>query len=199
MIAVGVLAIRTLPKLNPATRRTIAWAGLAFFTARTAATTASCYLYDRDYDRELAALDHVPRGARLVSFVGTHCVSPWAMSRLEHLPGLALVRREAFSNDQWSMAGAQLLIVDYPAAGGFSHDPSQLVTDAHCRGEIWRTIDEALAEFPRRAFDYVWLIRPPPYDPRLTAGLRPIWRNGSSVLYRVVDRSSPWTGPKDAE
>jgi hypothetical protein len=43
----------------------------------------------------------------------------------------------------------------------------------------------ALQRIPRQAFDYVWLIKPPPYDPRLTAGLRPIWRNGTSVLFRV--------------
>jgi hypothetical protein len=199
MLAVAILAIRMRPKLSPRMRQALAWGGLAFFVVRTAGTTVSFYLYDQSYDRELAALDHVPRGARLVSFVGATCVSPWAMTRLEHLPGIALARREAFSNDQWSMAGAQLLIADYPAGRGFSHDPTQIVTETRCRGEFWRTIGDALNEFPRRGFDYVWLIRPPPYDLRLTEGLRPIWRSGSSVLYRVVDRSPPWASKKDRE
>lgn len=199
MLAVAVLAIRMRPRLSRLMRHALAWSGLAFFAARTTATTISFHLYDRSYDRELAALDHVPRGARLVSFVGADCVAPWAMTRLEHLPGIALVRREAFSNDQWSMAGAQLLVADYPAGRGFSHDPTQIVTLAKCPGESWRTIGEALTEFPRTAFDYVWLIRPPPHDRRLTAGLRPIWRSGSSVLYRVVDRSPPWASTKDRE
>ena len=43
----------------------------------------------------------------------------------------------------------------------------------------------ALATFPRDAFDYVWLIQPPAYDPALTRGLTPVWRDGSSVLLRV--------------
>ena len=197
MMAVPVLAIRVRPAMSLRAQRAIALAGLAFFLARTAGTTISFYLYDRDYDRELAALDHLPRGARLVSFVGVPCIQPWTMSRREHLPGLALVRRDAFSNDQWSMAGAQLLIADYPAGRGFSHDPTQIVTLNPCRGEIWRTVGEALTEFPRGAFDYVWMIRPPPYDPRLAEGLQPIWRSGSSVLYRVVDRSPPLAGMKD--
>ncbi len=47
----------------------------------------------------------------------------------------------------------------------------------------------ALEQLPRDAFDYVWLIDPPPYDPRLARGLQPIWRSGTSVLYRVVDRT----------
>ncbi len=150
-----------------------------------AGTTVSMGLYDRVYDRELAALAHVPQGARMVSFVGRPCVEPWAMSRLLHLPGLAIVRREAFSNDQWTMAGAQLLRVRYFEGWPFIRDPMQIVTRKRCRREIWRPIDIALASFPRDAFDYVWLITPPPYNPKLTLGLQPIWRNGSSVLYRV--------------
>jgi hypothetical protein len=46
-------------------------------------------------------------------------------------------------------------------------------------------VDVALASIPREAFDYVWLIDPPPHDVRLLAGLRPVWRDGRSVLYRV--------------
>ena len=74
-----------------------------------AATTVSMWLYDRAYDRELAALDHVPRGARLVSFVGRQLRRALGDDPAAAPPGLAIVRRDAFSNDQWSMAGAQLL------------------------------------------------------------------------------------------
>ena len=86
------------------------------------------WLYDGAYDRELAALDHVPRGARMVSFVGRPCIEPWGMSRLLHLPALAIVRRHAFSNDQWTMAGAQLLNVRYRAGFPFIRDATQIVT-----------------------------------------------------------------------
>jgi hypothetical protein len=40
-------------------------------------------------------------------------------------------------------------------------------------------------------FDYVWLIEPPEFDPALARGLQPIWRDGASVLYRVLDRTPP--------
>ena len=43
----------------------------------------------------------------------------------------------------------------------------------------------ALTEFPRDAFDYVWLIQPPQFDRRLESGLTPIWRSGPSVLFKV--------------
>jgi len=100
---------------------------------------------------------------------------------------MAIARREAFSNDQWILAGAQLLTVNYPAGYPFLRDASQVVTYTRCRREYWRTIDRALATFPRDGFDYVWLIDPPPYDGELLKGLQPIWRSGTSVLYRVAD------------
>ncbi len=193
MMAIALIALRPRKGLSMRGAATLAVMGLAFFTVRIAATTASFWLYDQAYDRELKALDHVPEGARLVSFVGETCYNEWFMSRFEHLPALALERRMAYSNDQWSMAGAQLLATRYKAARGFQHDPSQIVTHVQCPREWWRPISRSLAHFPRGAFDYVWLINPPPYDPKLEAGLIPLWRDGRSAVFRI-DHSKP--GPK---
>jgi len=187
MLAVALVAIRLRQDASRRFAGRVAVAAFAFFLVRTGATTFSYWLYDGNYDRHLAALAHVPPGARLLSFVGRPCAHPWAMSRLEHLPALAMVRREAFSNDQWTMPGAQLLTVHYQAGRQFVRDPSQIVTDAKCPGERWLPVNTALATFPRAAFDYVWLIEPPLHDARLVQGLRPLWRNGSSLLY-AVDR-----------
>ncbi|MGE0180342.1 MAG: hypothetical protein AB7O91_11035 [Sphingomonas sp.] len=188
IFAIALIAIR-FPNASHRLVMAFGIAGFAFFGIRTTATTVSMVMYDRAYDANLAALDHIPRGARVVSFVGRPCAEPWAMSRLLHLPAMAIVRREAFSNDQWVMPGAQLLTVRYDPGRGFTRDASQIVTGVRCRYEPWRTIDQALERFPRDAFDFVWLIDPPPHDPALLRGLLPIWRNGASVLYRVVDRS----------
>jgi hypothetical protein len=186
VLAVAVIAIRFRPAHVAGAGAAIAMAGALFFAARTAATTLSFWMYDKSYDRELQALARVPRDARLLSFVGVHCKKPWTMSRLEHLPALALVRRNAFSNDQWSMSGAQLLTVRYRDGRGYAQDPSQQVLQHRCRGEGWRTIDQSLRGFPRHAFDYVWLIQPPSYDPASAAGLEPVWRSGTSMVYRVT-------------
>lgn len=189
LFAIALIAVRFSERAGPRFVAAFGAAGMAFFATRTAATTVSMWLYDRSYDRELAALSHVPEGARMVSFVGRRCVEPWSMSRLLHLPGLAIARRHAFSNDQWAMAGAQLLTVRYWPGWPFIRDASQVVTARRCRGEVWRTMNQALATFPRTGFDYVWLIQPPPFDPRLTKGLQPVWRSGRSVLYRITDHS----------
>jgi hypothetical protein len=186
--AMALLAIRFKPSFRTRTLQWIALASLAFFLVRIGATTIGFRLYDKVYDQELAALDHVPRGARLVSFTGITCRQPWAMSRLEHLPAMAIVRRDAFSNDQWTMVGAQLLTVRYPEGGRFVRDPSQMVTERQCRGEYWLSLDNSLKRLPRDGFDYIWLIRPPRHDPNLLEGLEPVWRTGSSVLYRIAAR-----------
>jgi hypothetical protein len=191
MLAVLVIALRERPGYHMRDANLIAAIGLAFTLVRLTATTVSFGMYAQDYKTELAALDRVPDGARVLGLVGGSCYDRWAMSRLEHLPAMVMVRKRGFSNDQWDMAGAQLLGVDYPQAGVFEHDPSEIVTERQCPRQRWMTIDQSLAWFPRGAFDYVWLIKPPPYDARLAADLRPVWRAGTSVLYKVPEARAP--------
>jgi hypothetical protein len=185
-IAIALLAIRP-KRAMPA----LAALGLLFVAARIGSGTISFGLYGRAFDRELAALDHVPRGARMITLIGTPCREEWTMTRYDHLSGMAVVRREAFSNDQWSVAGAQLDRSAYAAAGRFRKDPSQLVRLHDCPGNRWPTLDSSLRAFPRAAFDYLWLINPPAYDPSLVKGMVPVWTNGRSMLLRIVDRTQP--------
>ncbi|MBN8847401.1 MULTISPECIES: hypothetical protein [unclassified Sphingomonas] len=200
VIAIAIIAIRPRANMTARHATVLAALGLVFFLARIGGTTISYWMFARDYRTELAALDHVPVGARLVSFVGYGCDNKWKMSRLEHLPALALERRLAYTNDQWSMAGAQLLTARYFAAGGFAHDSSQIVTDRWCMREWWRPIGFSIARFPRGAFDYVWQIRTPPYDPRYASDLVPIWRSpdGTSTLFKV-DHTRPVPQIEDSE
>ena len=55
----------------------------------------------------------------------------------------------------------------------------------------WRPISKALGQFPRDAFDYVWLITPPAYDPALVRDLTPVWRDDTSTLFRVNREDRP--------
>ena len=181
LLATALIGIRALPTA-PSVSRALALAGLALFLVRTSASTVSFWLHDRSYDAELAALGHVPKGARLVTFVGAKCKESWSQSRLEHLPGLAIVRREAFSNDQWTIAGSHLLRIKEPWT--LFADPSQIVTRVPC-GPDWMTIDTALQMLPQAPFDYLWLLNPPPYDAAHVKGWKVLWRNGSSALFSI--------------
>jgi hypothetical protein len=184
LLAVALLAIGFGPVRHARVLNAVALFSVAFLLVRLAGTTASFAAADSAYDRELAAIAHIPEGARIAAFVGKTCDDPWRMTRLDHLPSLALVRRDAFVNDQWALAGAQLLTVRYPAAGAYQVDPSQFVTPNDCTRRGWKRIDDALGALPHEAFDHVWLIAPPRYDAGLLRGYRQVWRHGTSALYR---------------
>jgi hypothetical protein len=191
VLAILVISLRERAGRPMRDAAAIAAIGLAFTLVRLTATTISYAMYAQTYTTELTALDHVPMGARVLGLVGGHCYDPWVMSRLEHLPAMVMVEKRGFSNDQWEMPGAQLMGITYRAARPFAHDPSEIVTEHKCRRQLWFTIDQTLANFPRGAFDYVWLINPPPYDKTLVGDLIPVWRAGTSMLYKVPKTRPP--------
>lgn len=180
-LATAILAIGA-PKVRASW---LAIAALAFFGVRTSATAWSLHRFDQSYARELAALSHIPANARVLALVGKPCRSTWAVHRLDHLPSMAIVRRQAFANDQWQASGAQLLTVTYDAAKPFAADPSQFVTETLCARAERTAFPRAIASFPRGAFDYVWVIQQPD-ESADDRGLQPVWRSGRSVLYRVT-------------
>jgi hypothetical protein len=98
---------------------------------------------------------------------------------------MVIVRRDGFSNDQWTLEGLNLLSLKYRDAGLFSADPSQIVRSNECVDKSGWTTDRALGAIPWRKFDYLWLIDVGSYDPRLVAGLQPVWRGPGSILYRL--------------
>lgn len=188
LFAVALIALSA-----PTQRRVAGWlalGALAFFTVRTAATTISFLRYDRAYAEQLRALDRVAPGSRIMALVAVDCHTRWATARMDHLGSQGIVRRDAFVNGQWAMPGAQLLSVTYKAAGRFAEDPSQLLRPARCRGRNEANWSDTMANFPRGAFDYLWLINLGaeqwPNDP----GLQRIWSFPRGALFRV-DPSKP--------
>ena len=188
---VAMLALVSLSAhaaMSPRRLRIVAALALGFVLVRTAATTASYALFDREWRQHLAALDHVPRGARVVALIGDACDPDWYTPRITHLHGLAVVRRAAFTNDQWHLGAGSPLTITYDI-GYYSADPSQSVMPHRCdRAPYLRTVDEALDTFPRARFDYLWMIAPHRFDARRLRGLRPVWRDGDDALYRIERR-----------
>lgn len=184
-----IVAMAGLAPHEHANARRIAAAALGFFLLRTAATTASFALYDAEWRRELAAIDAIPRGARVLALVGERCTEDWAHTRQTHLPALAAARRGAFTNDQWRMEGAPLLSVKLANAGYFAHDPSQISVEHACEHDPNLMVQaDALRRFPQDVFTHVWLIRAHGRLADAHVGLRQLWTNGNSALY-AVDRA----------
>jgi hypothetical protein len=172
MVAIAVLALtpraRNIWWLN-----TLAVAALALFLVRIGISTTQFIRLDQNYDRQLAALDHVPHGARVFVLVDLPCLSRWDPTRMDHLGAMAIVRREAFVNGQWSMPGAQLLSI-------------QIMRPKRCRARSARSIEGSIAGFPRHAFDYLWLVDAPPAHWPNQPDLKQVWHGRTGALYRVI-------------
>jgi hypothetical protein len=185
-IAILVLAIRA--KAEPQRDFSVVLAIIAAVLAvvKMSVTTISLAIGSVRQERQLQALDHVRKGAPLVFLVGQPCSNTWPLFRQSHLGAMAIVRRYAFSNDQWAVEGANLLTVHYPQAGWFQADPSQMVSSATCKQRRSPPVDQVMRAVPRDAFEYVWLIDVPPFDPKSLTGYRLVWSgNGSSLFAKV--------------
>jgi hypothetical protein len=181
MIMLGLLAIAP-PKGGGRFAQVLAVVAVVFFSVRMTATTVSFALRSVEQQRELAAIPTIPRGASVLSLVSRPCGGAWSDLRRDQLPGMAIVRRDVFTNDQWSLEGQQLLHIRHAAAIPYLADPSQLVYPSVCP-DIGSNFVTAIREFPRAGFTHVWTIGFPPAA--LGRDLQLIWTNGSSALYRV--------------
>jgi NADH:ubiquinone oxidoreductase subunit K len=185
MIAMLLLA------LNPSTQSKQVRAGLAiiavaFFLVRIGEQTFTYWQIDQGYRAQMLALDHVPKGARIYALTDLECLGKPYSTRLDHIEAMAIVRRQAFVNGQWTMAGAQLLRVDFPDAPAFAQDPTQILRPGNCRQPGSYTYPAVLKQFPRAAFDYLWLINfVPDRRPKGDPGLLPVWQGPRGALYRI--------------
>jgi hypothetical protein len=193
---VAIAAIRFTPVAADDARRRMAWLGLLFIIARLGGTTLSYAIADREMRERLGALDVIPRGAAVLSLTGEHCGTKWEIPRHAHVGSFVIIRRSGFSNDQWQTAGAQLLRSRHAAAGDFQADPSGTAFSKACQEQEWRqrgsgpallvrAAEDAISEFPRDAFQFVWVVDAPDFPMTPRPGLRPIWRGRDSILYRV--------------
>jgi hypothetical protein len=195
VVATALLAIRFKGETDYRVARVIAWAGLVYATARLALLTVSTTIAANDQSAKLKALDHVPHGAALVTLIGDGCFYSWDLPRNAHLAGMGIVRRHAFSNDQWTIEGSNPLTVKFRQAGWFADDPSQMVEHAGCHPRKRPTVALSLRLLPTGVFDYLWVIDLPPHDPALFASYRKVWEGAGSALYDLRPAAE---GPRSA-
>lgn len=187
MVAIAVIGLRPKGWVERRLSGALAIAGLVFFAGRLAVTTAGFADIDRVWRGQLAALDHVAQGSRVLVQVAVPCSRMWRSDRVDHIGSLAIVRRDAFTNDQWAMPGAQLVSVRYGAGAPFVVDPSQMMRPRFCRAFGETTLELTMRRLPKGAFDYLWMIDLErerwPRDPRLI----PVWAGpGRGILYRFA-------------
>jgi len=183
--AIFILAIRFKAETRYPLATWLALAAIGFMLVRIAGTTASMAIAWNHQSEQLRALDRIAYGSRVAVLVWDRC-EQWSLRRSDHLGALATVRRDAYTNDHWPMAGSTLLKVRYSAAGWYQRDPSQIVRDRGCRHEGW-PVKVALNNLPNEAFDYLWLLDMRPLPPEWLAGWHPVWVSEGSVMLKRVD------------
>lgn len=186
ILALAVLSIDTRHPPRHLLNALLMGAGLLFFLVRTGATSYNFRNQSALLERELGALDHIKPGSRVVSFVTYECRARWRLERRTHVPSVALARKHIFTNDQFIMAGAQLIQIRYRGGFPFQRDPTQLVKPTGCPRPDLLTLHDSLKRFPRRGFDYVWLIGKPQNEAIDDTGLTLVWESGGSQLYRII-------------
>jgi len=170
--ALGLLAIRVRPGHEIFERR-LAVLAAAFLALRTATTTLAFLLFSQGQQAALRALDAIP-------------------PRLSHVAGIAIARRRVFTNEQWALAGQQLIRPLHPRAVPFDADPSQIVHPPGSSNDQSVDFDKAITAFDRCTFQRVWTIGFPAGRAH-AADLAPIWSDGRSAVYAV--RAGPHQCP----
>jgi hypothetical protein len=184
-LALAVLAIRVDPAWHGA--RWLAAAAVGFFALQLAVTTIVFAQAANAQTRELAALDVLPAGSAVLVLEAEPARTEWRVPRDTHLAGIAIARRRVFTNDQWALAGQQLIAPLHTGAAPYDRDPSEIVYPAGLGYQI-TDFDTAITRFDRGTFDRVWTIGFVPG--RAHAGdLDLVWGNDRSAVYRVVRRA----------
>jgi hypothetical protein len=180
-----LLTLLALRDSGSARLRALLMASALVFLGFRLTLTAQIYLErEREIERQLAALDTIPRHARIAMLVEVPCQAEWALPWFSHLGSMALTRKVVFVNDQWANASMNPLRVHYPAAGAFATDDKQLVFPRRCG--MAPTLTQALATLPARAFTHVWIVGVEPATLSARPDLALVWRSADAAVFRVT-------------
>ncbi len=154
--------------------RAVLWCAPALYLLRLMVTTLSWHADSAETGRILAALDHVPQGARVASAVLVP-TGTWWLNHFEHIGDYAVLRNQALVNANFAVEHIHMLKL---VGGGYA-DPSQRLLQS-----INMPVD--LADFaPAKNADYLWYVGGREPD-KLPAGAVVIWRSEHSVLARLA-------------
>ena len=143
------------------------------YLGRLAVTTLSWQADSAETERLLAALDQVPRGARVASAVLVPFEN-WRLDHFEHIGAYAVLRRDALVNANFAVAQIHMLHLRHD---GYV-DPSQRLLLFHDQ-----PVD--LADFkPADAAEWLWYVGE--REPTSLPAGEVVWRHGHSLLVRLA-------------
>jgi len=193
-IALMLLFVAIRPRADGRYAQGLALVATAFAIVRMAVTTTNFALAGDWQQNQVSVLDKVERGARIAVAAGPTCGSS-ALPRNDHLGSIAIVRKEAFVNDQFYLPGSVSVVIDYPQAGSYAAAPSQHLSYDVCGPagvELW------MSGLPTDAFDYVWMLGADPMPRRYADRWRLVAEEPGSRLYKKAAGSGGGAGEHPA-
>lgn len=185
-LMIAFLGIRAVPDrfARPLIILAVVWFGL-----RTAETALGWHQRGAEMEADLAALDHVPMGARIAVLGHSSECGVWPLGGRSHAASLSIPRRHAFVNTEWDIPGQHLMQPIYNLGRGFNDSKSaELFNPVYgCPGHRVRTF---LRYLPRDRFDYVWIWEADA-PPTALHWLTPLYTGPTSRLYAIRKFTPP--------
>jgi hypothetical protein len=179
LAAVASMSVR----IDTLKARTALVTGVALlFFVRMGVIAANWVQAQRVYQPILAALEQLPRGARVVVLVGGDNFPYLANPPLDHVPNMAVITRDAYLNTLFAEPGKQVLRVVYNSMTPFSVDPSQ--TFRMDKTQVGRA--NPFPDVPLDRFDYLLLINQRYFVRDYPPRLRRVFERDIATLFKIA-------------
>ncbi len=177
-------------------------AGMAVAAAAyIGAMTLSWQGMARESDAQRALLADLPPKSRVLLLEVRACLPSqfdlWPVMR-HPMAALEVVQRaRGFINGTWDLPDSNGLGVPYARDSGWNDIEDAVIRSDLCPADHWVQritkvdVTGAVAEIPREAYDFIWLLAdraedlPGAVAPALPAGFEPVGGTGLSALYRI--------------
>lgn len=187
-----MIAFLGVSGLTPKAGRVVLFAGASLFLVRVAETSIGWHQRGTEMEQDLAALNLVPVGARIVVLAHSTECGAWPLAGRNHAASLAIARRHAFVNTEWDIPGQHLMRPIYNAVYGFNDSRTVDLFNPGfgCPGFRVRRF---LRHVPRDRFDYVWMWEAEA-TPESREWLNLVYAGPSSRLYAIAKSGDSKSG-----
>jgi hypothetical protein len=153
---------------------------------RLSYTAIAFQRYESEITQNLALIEHMPAGARVLTIVvdGLNGGRP----PLTLLPAMSVVRRDAFSNSQWEEDAGHTLVLRYWHELPYAVGGETTVSDLDDAGQSTGALNRLIAAEPLERFDFVWIINTHRAGPVRSSDLVLVDQTRRTALYRVEAR-----------
>lgn len=182
MVALATVAAMDVRLETPRARTALAASIAMLFFVRMGVIGANWLQAQRVYQPILAAMEQLPKGARVAVLVGGDNFPYLANPPLDHVPNMAVITRDAYLNTLFAEPGKQVLEVVFGSTAPFSVDPSQ--TFRMDKDQVGKA--NPFRDLPLDRFDYLLLVNQRYFVRDYPARLLPVFEKEIATLLKVA-------------